>query len=245
MRKIFIFGATSAIAQATARLFAAEGDKLFLVARSGDRLEAVADDMRVRGAAQVATAILDANDCHQHEALIDKAHQCLAGLDTVIIAHGTLADQRVCQISGEKTHQELATNALSVISLLTHLAQRFEQQGHGTLSVISSVAGDRGRQSNYVYGTAKAAVNTFMQGLRNRLHKSGVRVLTIKPGFVDTPMTSKFRKGFLWTTPGVIAAGIHKAIVKKREVVYLPWFWHPIMLLIRTLPEAIFKRMSL
>jgi decaprenylphospho-beta-D-erythro-pentofuranosid-2-ulose 2-reductase len=131
------------------------------------------------------------------------------------------------------------------MSVLTHLANRFERQGFGTIAVISSVAGDRGRQSNYVYGAAKGAVSIFMQGLRNRLHPRGVQVLTIKPGFVDTPMTAAFPKGILWARPQQVARGICEAIEKKRDVVYLPWFWSPIMGVIRGLPEALFKRLRL
>ncbi|UCF94402.1 MAG: SDR family oxidoreductase [Desulfobacterales bacterium] len=245
MRRILIFGATSAIAQATARLFAAHGATFFLVARHGDRLQAVADDLLVRGAAQVATAILDASDYDRHPALIEEIYQRLGELGIVLIAHGSLADQKACERSFEVTRREFETNALSVISLLTHLANRLEQQGHGTLSVISSVAGDRGRQSNYVYGAAKAAVTTFMEGLRNRLYKSGVHVLTIKPGLVDSPMTARFPKGFLWTRPEVVARGIHQAIEKRKDVVYLPWFWYLVMGVIRALPEAVSKKMRL
>jgi len=141
--------------------------------------------------------------------------------------------------------QELQTNCLSVLSLLTRLANQLEQQGHGCLAVISSVAGDRGRQSNYIYGTAKGALTIFLQGLRNRLGKTGVQVLTIKPGFVDSPMTRDFNKGLLWVKPAKIAEGILKAIDKRKEVVYLPFFWRYIMLIIRLIPEKVFKRLSL
>lgn len=245
MRNILVIGATSAIAQATMRHFAAAGDALFLVARNGDKVQAIADDLEVRGAPQVATATLDAADCQRHEALIDEVVHRLGGLDTVLIAYGTLAEQASCQNSFEMTRQAFENNALSVISWLTRLARRFEQQGHGTLCVITSVAGDRGRQSNYVYGAAKAAVNVFMQGLRNRLHTSAVHVLTVKPGLVDTPMTAAFAKGLLWSTPDVVGRGIYRAIQKKRQVVYLPRFWYPIMLLIRAMPAAVFKRLRL
>ena len=134
---------------------------------------------------------------------------------------------------------------LSSLLLLMQLAQRFEQQGHGTLAVISSVAGDRGRQSNYVYGAAKGMLSIFLQGLRNRLQRHGVQVLTIKPGFVDTPMTAAFRKGLLWAQPETVAHGILKAINRGADVVYLPWFWLPVMLAIRLLPETMFKRLRL
>jgi decaprenylphospho-beta-D-erythro-pentofuranosid-2-ulose 2-reductase len=245
MRRILIIGATSAIAQATARLFAADGDSFFLVARDEEKVRTVADDLRVRGAVQVATAIMDANDIDRHEAMIQEAFQCLGAIDTVLIAHGTLSHQKDSEGSFQATRREFDTNALSVISLLTHLANRLERQGYGTLSVISSVAGDRGRQSNYVYGAAKAAVTTFMQGLRNRLHPAGVHVLTIKPGLVDSPMTAGLRKGLLWAKPGGVAAGIYEATREKKDVVYLPRFWRLIMWVLCAIPEPIFKRLKL
>jgi decaprenylphospho-beta-D-erythro-pentofuranosid-2-ulose 2-reductase len=245
MRRIFIFGATSAIAEATARRFAVSGTSFFLAARDRDKLEVLADDLRVRGAAKVATAVADALDFGRHQALVNAAFEALCGLDTLLIAHGTLPDQKSCEESFEAARRAFEVNALGVISLLTHVANRFEAQGFGTIAVLGSVAGDRGRQSNYVYGAAKGAVSVFMQGLRNRLHRRGVHVLTIKPGLVDTPMTAAFRKGILWASPQKIASGVYTAIENKKDVVYLPWFWSPIMRVIRTLPESIFKRLRL
>jgi decaprenylphospho-beta-D-erythro-pentofuranosid-2-ulose 2-reductase len=245
MRRIFIFGATSAIAEATARRFAVGGHRFFLAARDRSRLEALADDLRVRGAARVATAAADALDFDRHHALVNAAFEALGGLDTALIAHGTLPDQKSCEESFEAARRAFEINALGVMSLLTHFANRFEAQGFGTIAVLGSVAGDRGRQSNYVYGAAKGAISVFMQGLRNRLHRRGVHVLTIKPGWVITPMTAAFRKGILWVNPQRIASGIYTAIENNQDVVYLPWFWSPIMRLIRTLPESIFKRLRL
>jgi hypothetical protein len=242
MRKILIVGATSAIAEATARHFARAGDRLYLVGRNHDRLSAVVADLRTRGANQVESLAMDANDTDGHAQLLDYAHAALEGLDTLLIAHGTLSDQKACEASFATTLQELQTNCLSTISLLTHAANYFETQRTGTIAVISSVAGDRGRQSNYVYGTAKAAINTFLQGLRNRLYRSGVHVLTIKPGFVDTPMTANFRKGLLWASAETVGAGIYHGIQTKQDVIYLPWFWHGIMSVIGAIPEALFKR---
>ena len=244
MRHILIIGATSAIAEATARNFAQDGDRLCLVARNPERLAAVASNLKTRGATQVETMVLDANDTTKHSELITQAEATLEGLDTILIAHGTLSDQKACEASFEETLKELQTNCLSVISLLTHVANRFEEQKHGTIVVISSVAGDRGRQSNYVYGTAKAAVSTFLQGLRNRLYRAGVTVITIKPGFVDTPMTASFRKGILWASPEKISEGIYRAIQRKSDVVYLPWFWKLIMISIKMLPEYVAKRLN-
>lgn len=245
MRKILFVGATSAIAQETAKLLATTGDRLFLVARNRERLEAVAKDLQIRCGNDVGSFPLDVNELDRHEQMLDAAREWLDGVDTVLIAHGSLPDQKACEASFEKMRSELQTNFISVASLLTHVANRFEAQGFGTIAVISSVAGDRGRGSNYVYGTAKAAVSTLLQGLRGRLHRSGVRVLTIKPGFVDTPMTADFEKGLLWAQPGKVAKGIVQAISKGREVVYVPWFWRWIMLILRMIPEGIFKKLTI
>lgn len=245
MRKVLIVGATSAIAEAVARLLAAQGDLLYLVGRRAEALEAIAADLRVRGAARVQTEVIDANAIERHASLLDHADVALGGLDTVLIAHGTLSDQAACQQSVALTFQELHTNALSVIALLTLIANHFEAQRVGTIAVISSVAGDRGRQSNYVYGTAKAAVSTFLSGLRQRLYKSGVQVVTIKPGFVDTPMTRDFSKGLLWAKPERVARDIVRAMENGKDVVYTPGFWWAIMQLIKSIPEFVFRRLPL
>ena len=245
MRKILIIGATSAIAEATARLFAARGDALFLVARNATRLEAIRADLATRGAHAVECATLDVNHLGAHAPVLERAWSALGRIDTVLVAHGTLPDQIACQASPEAALSEFATNATSTIALLTPIANRMQAQGHGTIAVISSVAGDRGRASNYLYGAAKAAVSAFLSGLRQRLSLHGVNVLTIKPGFVDTPMTRDFRKGALWAQPGQVARGIVRAIDAGRSVAYLPWFWSPIMRVIKLIPEFIFKRLKL
>ncbi|MHB8321196.1 MAG: SDR family oxidoreductase [Acidithiobacillus sp.] len=245
MRHILIIGATSAIAEATARRFAQDGDRLYLVARNLDRLAAVASDLKTRGATQVEMMVMDANDTDRHAELFAQAEAALGGLDTVLIAHGTLPNQKACEASFETTLQEIQSNCISTISLLTHIANQFEAQKRGTIVVITSVAGDRGRQSNYIYGTAKAAVSTFLQGLRGRLFRSGVNVITVKPGFVDTPMTADFRKGLLWASSEKVGNGIYRSVQRKRDVVYLPWFWRWVMLIIGMIPESYFKRTNL
>lgn len=246
MQKILIIGATSAIAEAVARKYAQRSDALFLVARNADRLQTIAADLGVRGAARAATATLDVTDFSAHAAIIEAAERELGGLDVALIAHGTLSDQADCEKSVDALRREFDINALSTMSLLTTLANTFESRKRGTLAVISSVAGDRGRQSNYAYGAAKAAVTAFLSGLRQRLAKSNVDVLTIKPGFVDTPMTAAIaNKGALWAKPEQIAEGIVRAIDKRRNVVYLPWFWWGIMQIIRHIPEFVFKKLKL
>lgn len=245
MKRMMIIGATSAIAQATARLYAEEGAALYLVARDPEKLAVVAADLEGSSTGKVVTRQLDVLDYDRHEALAGEAEAAIGGLDLVLIAHGTLPDQAACQQDFGLARRELEVNGLSVISLLTHLANHFEAKGAGTLAVISSVAGDRGRQSNYLYGTAKGAVSLFLQGVRNRLYRSGVRVITIKPGFVDTPMTRAFDKGALWVSPERVARDIHKAVGKGRDVVYTPFFWRYIMGIIKAIPEPLFKRLSL
>lgn len=245
MQKILIIGATSAIAEATARLYAARRDKLYLLARNTEHLSTIAKDLEIRGAESVTFAQFEATDFASHRVLLETAIKAMDGIDVALISHGSLPDQKLCEQDFQLALAELNTNAISVISLLTELANYFERQKHGTLAVISSVAGDRGRQSNYVYGTAKAAVTVFLQGLRNRLHKSGVQVLTIKPGFVDTPMTFDLNKGFLWALPDKVASDIVRAIDLKKGVIYTPWFWLLIMSIIKTIPEGLFKRLSL
>jgi short-subunit dehydrogenase len=242
---VLIVGATSAIAEAVGRIYAGRGDALFLVGRKADALAAIAADLKVRGAHTVDSETLDANDLASHEGMLSRAVQVLGGLDTVLIAYGTLSDQKACECSAELTVQELNNNAVSVVALLTQVAPLLEARKTGSIAVISSVAGDRGRQSNYVYGSAKALVTAFLSGLRQRLQKAGVAVITVKPGFVDTPMTAAFRKGFLWAKPQQVAAGIVRAIDRSTPVVYLPSFWYPIMLIIRSVPEGVFRRLSM
>jgi decaprenylphospho-beta-D-erythro-pentofuranosid-2-ulose 2-reductase len=243
--KILIVGATSAIAQETAKFFAKDGAEFFLVARSTEKLEDIRNDLKVRGAKRAETFLLDVSELDRHQEMIEAAIETLGGLDTVLIAYGTLGDQQLCQQSVAKTLEEFMNNCTSVISFLTLVANYFEQQKHGCIAVVSSVAGDRGRGSNYVYGTAKGAVTIFLQGLRNRLYKSGVTVLTVKPGLVDTPMTASLKKGPLFAQPRKVGEGIYAAIKKHKEVVYLPGFWRPIMLVVKCLPESVFKRLSL
>lgn len=245
MTKILVIGATSAIAEHCARIWAARGDALYLVARNEERLKTIAADLKVRGAKETHSHCIDLNDIGSHAAMLDAAEAAMGGIDTVLIAHGTLSNQKACEQSVEETLAEINTNALSTISLLTHIANRFESKQAGTIAVISSVAGDRGRASNYVYGSAKAMVTAFTSGLRQRLYKSNVAVVTIKPGFVDTSMTASFKKGLLWAKPALVAAKIVRAIDKRKDEVYVPAFWWAVMAVIRVIPQKVFRRISL
>jgi decaprenylphospho-beta-D-erythro-pentofuranosid-2-ulose 2-reductase len=244
-QRVLIIGATSAIAEQVARCYAGRQARLLLLGRRLPALEAAAADLRVRGAAEVAVEPLDANDVAAHAAVLARAWARWDGIDVVLIAHGVLPDQAVSQADVAAMLASFDTNARSVLALLTDLANRFERQGSGVIGVISSPAADRGRASNYVYGAAKAAVSNFCSGLRHRLYRHGVRVVTLMPGFVDTPMTAAFPKGPLWAKPDRVAADIVRALDRANGVVYTPGFWRWVMLLVRNLPQALFLRSKL
>jgi len=243
--RVLIIGATSAIAGETAKAYAEDGARLFLIGRNAAKLSAVSDDLRVRGAARVDSAVLDVSQISRHREVIDSAIATLGGLDVALIAHGTLPDQAGCQQRVADTVEALHVNFTATIALLTELANYFEAQRGGCIAVIASVAGDRGRQSNYVYGAAKGGVERFLQGLRNRLHRCGVAVVTIKPGLVATPMTAAMKQNPLFASAHRVGRGIHRAIERRRDVVYIPWFWRPLMAAIKSFPERIFKRLDL
>ncbi|MGC9292457.1 MAG: SDR family oxidoreductase [Acidobacteriaceae bacterium] len=242
---VLVLGATSAIAQAWMRLLAPHGTRFFLVARNADRLQAVADDLRTRGASAVHTETMDLDQTEAHPILLEAAAQALDHIDCVLIAHGILGDQSQAEQDFSHAAMVLHTNFFSVVSLVTWLANYFQTQGRGTLAVISSVAGDRGRKSNYIYGSSKAGLNAFLDGVRNRVDRHGVQVLTIRPGFVATPMTAHLPQGPLFAPPERVARDILRAIQKRRDILYTPWFWRWVLCLVRAIPEWKFKRMDL
>ena len=245
MQNVLIVGATSAIAEACARRYAGRGATLYLTGRDPARLQVIADDLKVRGAAAVHVDVLDVNDNAAQARVVDATWALMTRVDVVLVAHGTLPEQARCESSPDYALAEFTTNASATLALLTRVAPRMSAQGQGTIAVISSVAGDRGRASNYLYGSAKAAVSTFLSGLRQRLSRDGVNVLTIKPGFVDTPMTREFKKGALWASADQVAGGIVRAIERRRSIAYVPWFWAGIMLVIKHIPEFVFRRIKL
>ena len=242
---VVIVGATSAIAEHIARLYAEQGAKLFLVGRNKSKLDMIVNDLQVRGAASVESAATDLADFKGHGQIVEQAVKCLEDISHCYIAHGTLPDNEACERNPSQAVAEINLNLNTVVSLLLHFSGHFRTQQHGSMVVISSVAGDRGRQSNYIYGTAKGGLSIFLQGLRNRLFRDNVHVVTVKPGFVDTPMTTSFDKGLLWVSPQKVARIIVRSVAKKRDVVYVPGFWRFIMLVIIHIPGFIFKRLKL
>lgn len=246
MKRVLIVGATSAIAGACARLWAAQGAEFFLVGRNVAKLEQVSRDLIARGGKSVKVFEMDSANTEAHSIMLEECAATLQQIDIALVAHGTLPDQRACEQDAFLALREFENNCTSVIALLTRLSLQFETQRCGTLAVISSVAGDRGRPSNYLYGAAKAAVSTFCEGLRARMYKVGVHVITIKPGFVNTPMTQGLSlPAVLVAEPDQVARRILGGIERKVDTLYAPGFWALIMLVIKCIPQSIFKRLNL
>jgi short-subunit dehydrogenase len=224
-QNVLVIGANSAIAQAVARHYAENGARLFLCARSAGHLEAVAADLRARGAVAVGTFVTDADDSAGVAAMQRAAWEALGTVHVALVAFGSLPEQQRAASDTEYLKAQFRTNAESVLVCLAGLAQRFIPQRSGVIAVIGSVAGDRGRPGNYLYGSAKAAIDAFASGLRAQLYREGVHVLTIKPGFVATPMTAHLQlPARLTAQPAAVAARITRAIDARQNVVYGPGF---------------------
>jgi len=214
--------------------------------RDKKNLQALSDDLRIRGAESVETFAADLTDDPSHPLIISRAFAVWDGLDAALIAHGTLPDQLLVEIDPDLLRSSIETNYFSAASLLLQLAKKSEEQRFGVLAVIGSVAGDRGRRSNYVYGSAKAALATFVAGLRSRLALAKVQVVLIKPGWVSTPMTQQhLPQNFLFVSAERAGREVYKAMISPRAIVYCPWYWRWIMGFIRFIPESIFAKLSL
>jgi len=246
--RILLVGASSAIAQELARKLCQRGCHLVLAGRNTDELESIATDLRIRYQGTVYIEPFDALNFAEHANFVER---CLGlseePLSGAIVCYGTMHDQQQSQTDWALTDQMIQTNFTSVVSLMNVLAEYFAQQQAGYMAAISSVAGDRGRQSNYLYGCTKAALSAYLQGLRNRLYRKGVHVLKIKPGLVDTPMTDGLvnPNSFLVSSPQRIGRDIDRALRRQKNVLYTPWKWWWIMCIIRWLPEQVFKRLKL
>ena len=244
-KKILVLGATSGIAEATCRIWAQQGAHLFLVGRNAEKMAVVAADLKTRGAGYIDTAVADLDDTDGHPALLAHAVNSLTGMDIAYLAHGVLGDQTAAEGNFEVAAHIIHTNFVSAVSLLTWLANYCVQRHAGTLAVLSSVAGDRGRKSNYLYGASKAGLSAFLAGLRNRIDREGVHVLTIKPGPVKTGMTAAMKGSEKFADVDKVAATIVKAIAAGSDTLYVPFQWQPIMFIIRNIPERIFKKLNL
>jgi short-subunit dehydrogenase len=246
MGTVMILGATSGIARAVAASYAKRGHPLLLLGRDMAELQAIAADLAIRHGVSVTAHRFDALAYDTHESALSQAiASAPAPLEGAVVAFGYLGDQAKGQADWAEAQRILDTNFTAAASTLTHLGNHLEAQRSGWLCVLSSVAGDRGRQSNYLYGSAKAGLTAFLSGLRARLFKAGVHVTTIKPGFVDTGMTFGKPGMFLVASPDHAAEGIVKAVSRRRDSAYVPGFWALIMLIIRSVPEPVFKRTKL
>jgi decaprenylphospho-beta-D-erythro-pentofuranosid-2-ulose 2-reductase len=239
MKNVIILGATSAIVHEVAKSYLSEN--LLLVAKDSTKLDTFASDLEVRGAKSISKKICDFNSSEHIKALCQHL-ESLASIDLLIIAHGLLHGNE-SPLDAAQTMMQV--NFFSVVQILTQLEPKLLSEARGVVAVISSVAGDRGRKKNVLYGAAKGGLNIYLAGLRSRWADKGVHVLTIKPGFVDTPMTAGLKKGLLFAKPNSVARDIVRAIDKKRDVLYTPWFWILIMTIICLIPERIIKRTNI
>ncbi|MDZ8120347.1 SDR family oxidoreductase [Pontiella agarivorans] len=243
MKNVLILGATSDMAQAIAKKYAAEGWSLTLGALEVDLLEPIASDLKVRSGSEVLTFKFDAADFSSHRKIYDSLS---VKPDAVIACFGYMSDQENVRNDIEDIRRTIDINFTGMATMLSVIAEDFGQRGNGAIAAISSVAGDRGRQSNYIYGSAKAGLTAFLAGLRNRLSEKGVHVMTVKPGFARTKMTENLElPAALTASPEQIAEAVFHGLEKKKNVIYILWMWRWIMLIIRCIPEFVFKKMKM
>ncbi len=243
MSYVFIVGAKSDIAKEVARVYAKNGYDLYLSARDASELEELATDIQVRSGVEVKLIDLDVTKYKTHEKIYEDLEEKPLG---VIYVAGFMADQDEAQENWSKSLNTINVNYTGAVSFLNIVANDFEKQRRGFIVGVSSVAGDRGRKTNYIYGSAKAAFSTYLNGMRNRLHESGVSVLTVKPGFVATKMTEGLDlPEKLTAQPQEVADDIFSAQQSGKSTLYTKWMWRYIMLIIKHIPEFIFKKMSI
>jgi short-subunit dehydrogenase len=238
MERVLVLGATSAIAAEVCLVHARRGDRLHMVGRDREKLDAV---VRRCAPAQVTSATADFAVLERCAPVVEEAVVALGGLDRVLIAHGELGDQLASERELTEAERIFQVNLMSVVALLIPIANHLEAAGRGRLGVITSVAGDRGRPRNYTYGAAKGGLAVYLQGLRTRLYARGVAVTTLKLGPVDTPMTVAHRKHALFGRPERVAAGIVAAMDTGVPEAYVPRVWRAIMPLVRATPERVFQ----
>ncbi|MBF0289940.1 MAG: SDR family oxidoreductase [SAR324 cluster bacterium] len=243
MQTILILGANSDIAKALAHEYAEHGYHLCLAVRNSERLDEDVHDLKIRYQVEVQSLEFDAEDYASHE---DFYHKLSPKPHGVIWAIGYLGDQQQAQVDFEHAEMIVRANYLGAISILNIVANDLESRKSGFIVGISSVAGDRGRQSNYIYGSAKAGLTAYLAGLRNRLYSSNVHVLTVKPGYVYTKMSSHLNlPPKLTAQPADVAKDIFQAQQKLKNILYTKWYWNFIMMIVKLIPEGIFKKLSL
>ena len=248
LRRVVVLGAASAVAEATCRALAEQGAHLALLGRDGERLQSIATDLKVRGAATAFTLAKDLAAADDAAETLAACARAIGPIDAVLLFYGVLGDQDAAERDVREAKRLIDVNFTSAAQWAIAGAAAVEDKPNGVLLAISSVAGDRGRRSNYVYGAAKGALSILMQGIAHRFgaKAGGPRAVSIKLGFVDTPMTAHVQKGGpLWATPAQVAPIIVDAMERGGPMIYAPWFWRWIMLAIRMTPQAIFNKVNL
>ena len=246
MSTVLILGANAGIGRALAAEFALHKHDLVLAGRDLEELEALAADLRLRHGVATQAVRIDVLDFDGLAAALE-AGVVAAGdaLDGMVLCTGSLGNPQAARTDFAESRRIFDTNFTGSALVLQFFANYFEQRSEGFICALSSVAGDRGRQSNYLYGSAKGGLTTYLQGLRNRLYGAGVHVITVKPGFVDTRMVFGAARLPLIASPEAAARGIYRAIIQRKDVVYVPAFWRLIMLVVCALPESVFKRLKM
>ncbi|MHC4416133.1 MAG: SDR family oxidoreductase [Planctomycetota bacterium] len=243
---VLVLGATKGIGRELARELARRGHALIVAGRDAAALETLVSDLRVRHGVEAVAKIFDARDVDRLDGFFfECVRDAIGPLDGVVVNHGYAGSNDRARTDWMEARAIVDTNYVSAVRLLNLAAAHFEEAGRGFICGVSSVAGDRGRGQNYIYGSAKAGLSAYLQGLRNRLAGRGVAVITVKPGYIDTAMTYGHNRVFLAAPPQRAARDICRAIERRKDVVYTPWFWRWIMLVIRLVPERIFKRLDL
>jgi short-subunit dehydrogenase len=242
---VLILGATSRIAQQLGHRYAERGHAVFVAARDSEEAARVAADVAIRRQVKTGSAPFDALDFDTHRALVDTVEEAVGPIEVAVVAFGEMGDQNAGQADFAAAKRVIDVNFTGAASLCEAIAEAMEPRASGAIIGITSVAGDRGRQSNYFYGSAKGAFTLYLQGLRNRLHKCGVQVMTVRLGFVDTRMTFGMETAIPIASPEAISAAIVRDQLGGADDVYHPRFWRGIMGVIRRIPESLFKRLSL
>ncbi len=243
MASVLILGAASDMAIALADVYAAKGYDVMLAARNCNRLSNLASDLKIKYNVNTVLAEFDALKFESHKEFFESLHP---KPDITICVFGYLGDQEKGMEDWKEAENIIHTNYTGAVSILNIVAAHYAKEGKGSIAGISSVAGERGRQSNYLYGSAKAGFTAYLSGLRNRMTQHNVHVLTVLPGFVYTSMTEHLKLHTLLTAhPEDVAKSVYKAIAKRKNVIYVKWFWRWIMLIIKLIPEFVFKKMKL
>ena len=246
MKKMIVLGATSAMAEAYTRLVCKKDIELILISRDTERMDALKGDYESRGSKVIACLELALDAPHNVLTFIESNKEVLQGADMLLTAAGTLPEQGLTEHDTSYLLQQFNINGLSIIAFINEFLKQKLNNEQCTIAAISSVAGDRGRQSNFLYGSAKSALSIFLEGLMHKYHGSNITIIDVKPGFVDTPMTQEFNKGVLWAKPEKIAQIIDNKVQKNKSgVVYAPWFWYWIMFIIRSVPRFVFHKTNL